>query len=214
MRIFLDTANLEEIRTAVSWGVIDGITTNPTLLAKEGGKFEEQISKILGIVDGEISVEIMSSDVEEMVKEAVKIHEWSPNIVIKVSMSSVGMKVVRRLGMLGINTNVTLVFSSTQALLAAKAGATYVSPFVGRLDDIGCEGMQVVKDIITIFDMYDYDTEVIVASVRHPLHVIEAMKIGADVVTIPFTVLEKMFHHPLTDIGIQKFLEDWRKVSK
>lgn len=214
MKIFIDTANIEEIKTANEWGVIDGVTTNPTLVAKEGKDFKSIVNQILSIVDGPISVEVISTDSEGMVKEALDMAKWSKNIVIKIPMIPEGLKAVKILSEKGVKTNVTLVFSVNQAILAAKAGATYVSPFIGRLDDIGHDGMQIIRDLVQIYKLYDFKTEIIVASVRHPLHVIESAKIGADVATIPFGVIEKMFKHPLTDIGLEKFLKDWGKVKK
>lgn len=213
MKIFIDTANVEEIRKATDWGVIDGVTTNPSLVAKEGREFTELIREVVSIIDGPISVEVISTDVEGMVKEAVELSEWSSNIVVKIPMIPEGLKAVKVLSAKKIKTNVTLVFSVNQALLAAKAGATYVSTFVGRLDDIGHEGMQIVREMVEIFNIYDFSTEVIAASIRHPLHVIEAAKAGAHVATVPFTVIEKMFKHPLTDVGLKRFLEDWKKVE-
>jgi transaldolase len=213
MKIFIDTANIEEIRKANDWGVIDGVTTNPSLVAKEGREFEELVQEIVDIVDGPISVEVISTNAEEMVKEAVELSKWSSNIVIKIPMLPEGLKAVKILCAKEIKTNVTLTFSINQMLLAAKAGATYVSPFIGRLDDIGHEGMQIVREAVKIFNIYNFKTEVIVASVRHPLHVIDAAKAGAHVATVPFNVIEKMFKHPLTDIGLERFLEDWKKVN-
>ena len=213
MKIFIDTANIEEIKKANDWGVIDGVTTNPSLVAKEGRAFKELVQEILDIVNGPISVEVISTNAEGMVKEAVELSKWSPNIVIKIPMIPDGLKAVKILCAKEIKTNVTLAFSVNQALLAAKAGATYVSPFIGRLDDIGHEGMQIVRDMVEIFNIYNFKTEVIVASIRHPLHVIEAAKAGAHVATIPFKVIEKMFKHPLTDIGLERFLEDWKKLN-
>ncbi len=214
MKIFIDTANIDEIRKANDWGVIDGVTTNPTLVAKEGRSFDEVVREIIRIIDGPISLEVLGLQSEEMVTEAIKMSSWSPNIVIKIPMTSEGLKAVKILTAKNIKTNVTLVFSVNQAILAAKSGATYVSPFIGRLDDIGHEGMQVVRDMVTIFNTYHFKTEIIVASVRHPQHVIDAAKAGAHVATIPFTVIEKMFSHPLTDAGLDKFLSDWKKVPK
>ena len=214
MKIFIDTANIEEIKKANEWGVIDGVTTNPSLVAKESSEFKELVQQIVNIVDGPISVEAISTDAEGMVKEAVEVSEWSQNIVVKIPMIPEGLRAVKVLRSKDIKTNVTLAFSVNQALLAAKAGATYVSPFIGRLDDIGHEGMQIVRDTVQIYKLYNFKTEVIVASVRHPLHVIESAKAGAHVATIPFNVIEKMFKHPLTDIGLERFLEDWKKVKK
>lgn len=214
MKIFIDTANIQEIKTANDWGVIDGVTTNPTLIAKEGEDFKSLIKDILGIVDGPISVEVISTDSEGMVKEASEMSKWSKNVVVKIPMIPEGLKAVKVLNKKGVKTNVTLIFSVNQALLAAKAGATYVSPFIGRLDDIGHEGMQIVRDLVNIYKLYEFETEIIVASIRHPLHVIESAKTGADVATIPFGVIEKMFKHPLTDIGLETFLKDWKKLEK
>jgi len=214
MKIFIDTANIEEIKKANDWGVIDGVTTNPSLVAKEGREFKELVREIINIVDGPISVEAISTNAEGMIKEAVELSEWSQNIVVKIPMIPEGLKAVKVLSAKDIKTNVTLTFSVNQALLAAKAGATYVSPFIGRLDDVGHEGMQIVRDTVKIFDIYNFKTEVIVASIRHPLHVIEAAKAGAHVATVPFEVIEKMFEHPLTDIGLERFLEDWKKVKE
>lgn len=212
MKIFIDTANIEEIKKANEWGVIDGVTTNPSLVAKEEKDFKSLINEILGVIDGPISVEVISTDSEGMIKEAVKMSNWSKNIVVKIPMIPEGLKAVKILSEKGIKTNVTLIFSANQAILAAKAGANYVSPFIGRLDDIGHEGMQIVHDLVQIYKLYDFETEIIVASIRHPLHVIESAKTGVDVATIPFGVIEKMFRHPLTDIGLRTFLEDWKKV--
>ncbi len=214
MKIFIDTANIDEIKKANEWGVIDGVTTNPTLVAKEGKDFKSLINEILGIIDGPISVEVISTDSEGMVKEAVEMSNWSKNVVVKIPMIPEGLKAVKILNEKGVKTNVTLVFSVNQAILAAKAGATYVSPFIGRLDDIGHEGMQIVRDLVTIYKLYEFETGIIVASIRHPLHVIESAKTGADVATIPFGVIEKMFKHPLTDSGLETFLKDWKKLEK
>ena len=214
MKIFIDTANIEEIREANDWGVIDGVTTNPSLVAKEGREFRELIQEIINIVDGPISVEAISTNAEGMVKEAVELSEWSQNVVVKIPMIPEGLKAVKVLSAKEIKTNVTLTFSVNQALLAAKAGASYVSPFIGRLDDIGHEGMQIVRDIVEVLNIYNFKTEVIVASIRHPLHVIDAAKTGAHVATVPFNVIEKMFKHPLTDIGLERFLKDWEKVKE
>lgn len=214
MKIFIDTANLDEIRKANDWGIIDGVTTNPTLVAKEGRDFSSLVQEIIDVVNGPISVEVISTDAEGMVKEAVDLSKLSQNIVVKIPMIPEGLKAVKILNDKDVKTNVTVVFSLNQALLAAKAGATYVSPFIGRLDDIGHEGMQMVRDMVGIFKCYNFKTEIIVASVRHPLHVIEAAKAGAHATTIPFNVIEKMLDHPLTDAGLKKFLEDWRKVPK
>ena len=219
MKIFVDTADLNEIRELASWGIIDGVTTNPTLVAKTGRSFNEIIDEIFKIVDGPISLEVVSEKAEEMVKEAKalikKVSEKSrKNVAIKIPMTPEGLKAVKILSKEKIKTNVTLVFSANQALLAAKAGATFVSPFIGRLDDIGQEGMQVIKEIMEIFCNYDIETEVIVASIRHPIHVIQAARIGADIATVPPEVIRKMVKHSLTDVGIKNFLKDWEKVKK
>jgi len=214
MKIFIDTANIEKIKEANEWGVIDGVTTNPSLVAKEEMEFKDLVLKITNIVNGPISVEAISTDAEGMIEEALEMSKWSKNIVVKIPMIPEGLKAVKALTPKKIKSNVTLVFSVNQALLAAKAGATYVSPFIGRLDDIGHEGLKIVRDMVEIFDIYNFKTEVIVASIRHPLHVIEAAKAGAHVSTIPFDVIEKMFRHPLTDIGLERFLKDWERVKK
>lgn len=214
MKIFIDTANIDEIRTANDWGVIDGVTTNPSLVAKEGRGFDEVVREIISIVNGPISLEVIGTQPEAMVQEAMKLSALSGNVVVKIPMTPEGLKAVKILHSKNIKTNVTLIFSANQAILAAKAGATYVSPFIGRLDDLGHDGMQVVRDMVTIFRAYNIRTEIIVASIRHPLHVIEAAKTGADIATIPFTVIEKMFTHPLTDAGLEKFLNDWKKVPQ
>ena len=214
MKIFLDTANVYEIKEANSWGIIDGVTTNPSLIAREGRDFKEVVEEICSIVDGPISAEVVSMDAKGMIKEArelVKIHD---NITIKIPMCTEGLKATKELSLRGIKTNVTLIFSANQALLAAKAGATFVSPFIGRLDDNGQEGMQIVRDIVQIYMNYAYDTEIIVASVRNPIHVIDSAKAGAHIATIPFKVLKLMAAHPQTEIGIEKFLADWDKVPK
>jgi transaldolase len=214
MKIFIDTANTEEIRKANDWGIIDGVTTNPTLIVKEQRGFNEIIREIISIIDGPISVEAISLKSEDIIKEAIEMSKWSKNIVIKIPISQEGLKSVKILNDLNIKTNVTLVFSVNQAILAAKSGATYVSPFIGRLDDIGYDGMQVIRDMVSIFKKYGFNTEIIVASVRHPLHVFESAKAGADVATIPFSVIEKMFNHPLTDNGLDAFNKDWKKLIK
>jgi transaldolase len=214
MKFFLDTANVEEIRKAVSWGLVDGVTTNPTLLAKEGRDLKTVVKEIVALVDGPISVEAIGPESDKLVQEAREYSRFSKNIVVKIPMTQEGMKAVRVLSREGIKTNVTLVFSPNQALIAAKAGATYVSPFVGRLDDIGQDGMLLVREIISVFRNYGFKTQVIVASVRDPMHVVEAGKIGAEIATIPFKVLEKMFNHELTEKGIRLFNEDWAKVNK
>jgi len=219
MKIFIDTADLDEIRELASWGIVDGVTTNPTLIAKSGRSFKEIINEIFKIVDGPISLEVISEKAEEMVKEAKTLftkipQKYRKNIAIKIPMSSEGLKAVKVLSKEGIQTNVTLVFSANQALLAAKAGAAFVSPFIGRLDDIGQEGMQIVEEILDIFTNYDIQTEVIVASIRHPIHVIQAAQLGAHIATVPPGIIRKMVKHSLTDVGIKRFLDDWKKVKK
>lgn len=214
MQIFLDTANLDHIREAASWGIIDGITTNPSLVSKEKMKFEDLIKEICRIVPGPVSVECVSTEAKAIIKEAKKLAKMSENVVVKVPINVEGLKAIKALAMEGIDVNTTLIFSPSQALLAAKAGARYVSPFVGRLDDISHDGLELVDQILTIFNNYGFETEVIVASIRHPLHVVEAALIGADIATLPFSSLEKLVKHPLTDIGIERFLNDWKKVQK
>jgi len=219
MKIFVDTADLDEIRELASWGVVDGVTTNPTLVKRSGRSFSEIIEEIFKIVDGPISLEVVSEDSEGMVKEArdlvKKVNEkYRKNVAIKIPMTDEGLKAVKKLSKENIKTNVTLVFSANQALLAAKAGAAFVSPFIGRLDDQGQEGMQIVEEITEIFYNYDIKTEIIVASIRHPIHVIDAARLGADIATIPPKVLHKMVKHSLTDVGIKSFLDDWKKVKK
>lgn len=213
MKIFIDTANLKEIQSAVSLGVIDGVTTNPSLMAKEKADPISHLKEICKIIDGPISAEVLSLEAEAMVSEAKELAEIHKNIVIKIPMSAEGLKAVKTLTSMGIKTNVTLVFTALQALLAAKAGATYVSPFIGRLDDISHFGMQIIADIRLIFDNYRFDTEIISASIRNPLHVLESAKVGAHVATIPYSVIMQLIKHPLTDIGIEKFLHDAKKGS-
>jgi transaldolase len=219
MKLFIDTADLNEIKEIASWGILDGVTTNPTLLAKSGRSFQEVIDEIFALVDGPISLEVLSEKADDMIKEAKQIiskipQKYRKNVAIKIPMIPEGLKAVKALSKEGIKTNVTLIFSANQALLAAKAGATFVSPFIGRLDDNGQEGMQVIEEIMDIFCNYDIETEVIVASIRHPIHVIEAARLGADIATVPPDVIRKMAKHPLTDTGIQSFLNDWKKVKK
>ena len=214
MKFFIDTANIEAIREAAALGILDGVTTNPSLVAKEGRDFKETINEICAIVDGPISAEVIAVEHNAMVEEARVLAAMHPNIVVKVPMTREGLKACVILAKEGIKVNMTLVFSASQALMCAKAGAAYVSPFIGRLDDISSYGMDLVADIVEIFDNYAYNTEVLVASIRHPMHVIEAAKLGADVVTIPPKVIDQLFKHPLTDIGLEKFLADWEKAKK
>ncbi len=219
MKLFIDTADLNDIKEIASWGILDGVTTNPTLLAKSGRSLQDVIDEIFLLVDGPISLEVVSENSGDMVKEAKQIlakipKNYHKNVAIKIPMTAEGLKAVKTLSNEEIKTNVTLVFSANQALLAAKAGATFVSPFIGRLDDNGQEGMRVIEEIMDIFRNYDINTEVIVASIRHPIHVIEAARLGADIATVPPDVLRKMMKHPLTDAGIKSFLKDWEKVKK
>lgn len=214
MKFFIDTANLDEIREAESMGMADGVTTNPSLIAKEGGDFTTIIRQICDIVDGPISAEVIATDHEGMVKEARELAAIHDNIVVKIPMLVDGLKAVRQLTAEGIKTNVTLVFSPLQALMAAKAGATFVSPFVGRLDDLSQEGVLLVEQIVEIYSNYAFDTEIIVASVRNPLHVLESAMVGADIATLPLSVLKKLAAHPMTDKGLKAFLDDWKKVGK
>lgn len=213
MKIFIDTANVDEIKRAHNMGIISGVTTNPSLIAKEGRDFKQVVKEIAEIVDGPISAEVISMKWQQMVEEAVELSKIHKNIVIKIPMCEEGLIAVKILKEKGIRTNVTLVFSANQALLAAKAGASFVSPFVGRLDDIGHIGIEIVKDTVEIFDIYGLETEVISASIRHPMHVTESALAGAHICTIPFNVIMKMVSHPLTDIGIDRFLSDWEKLS-
>ena len=214
MKLFIDTANTEEIRKANDLGVICGVTTNPSLIAKEGLVFEDVIKEITSIVDGPISAEVISLEADKMVEEAIELVKIHPNIVIKLPMTIDGLKATKILSGKGIKTNVTLIFSAGQALLAARAGATYVSPFIGRLDDIGRDGMELVADIAEIFDMHGIATEIIAASVRSPLHVIDAAKVGAHIATVPYNVILQMTKHPLTDNGIERFLKDWDGLTQ
>ena len=214
MKLFIDTANINEIREANAIGIIDGVTTNPSLIAREGKDFISVVKEICSIVDGPVSAEVISLKCDEMVKEAGPLAKIHKNIVIKIPLIAEGLKAVKILSKEGIKTNLTLCFSPTQALLAAKAGATYVSPFIGRLDDISLTGMDLIRDIKTIFTNYSFKTQIIVASVRNPLHVLDAAKIGADIATVPYSTLTALIKHPLTDIGIEKFLKDWQSAQK
>ncbi|UNC93689.1 fructose-6-phosphate aldolase [Candidatus Contubernalis alkaliaceticus] len=214
MKLFLDTANLEEIRTAAEWGIITGVTTNPSLIAREEGDFQEIVREITTLVPGPVSAEVISLTGEEMVEEAKNLAKMASNVVVKIPMTHEGMKAVSVLAPEGIKTNVTLMFSLNQALMAAQAGASYISPFIGRLDDIGHSGVQLVKEIVEVYNYYGYETEIIAASIRHPLHVMEVAQAGADIATIPFKVLSQMFQHPLTEKGIKMFLDDWQKSGR
>lgn len=213
MKFFIDTANVDEIRQAAEMGLLDGVTTNPSLVAKEGRDFYEILREICSIVNGPISAEVIAMDTAGMLKEAHELAKIHENITIKCPMTVAGLKAAHQLSSEDIKTNMTLVFSPSQAILAAKAGATFVSPFVGRLDDVSTFGMELIEQIVTIYQNYDFTTEVLVASVRHPLHVVEAAMMGAHVVTMPFKVIEQLVKHPLTDVGIDRFLKDWRKVE-
>ncbi|UMZ75133.1 fructose-6-phosphate aldolase [Natranaerofaba carboxydovora] len=213
MRFFIDTASFDNIKEISSWGIIEGVTTNPSLVSKENLSLQEIVKKITSIIDGPVSAEVIATDYDNMLKEARELHSIASNVVVKIPLIEDGLKAASTLKKEGIKTNLTLVFSVNQALLAAKAGATYVSPFVGRLDDIGVDGMKIAGDIVEAFDYYDLDSEVIAASIRNPAHVEEAIKRKCHVATVPYDVLKKMVEHPLTDIGIQKFLDDWNKKN-
>lgn len=214
MRIFIDTANVEEIEKAAQLGVLDGVTTNPSLLAKEKGNYREILNRICEIVDGPVSAEVTALDVKGILTEAEELSKIHKNIIIKVPVTREGLIATKQLSEKGVDVNMTLCFSPLQALLAAKAGAAYISPFVGRLDDVSHDGMDLIETIVQIYDNYGFETNVLVASVRHPLHIVDAALIGADVVTVPFKVIEQMIQHPLTDSGLKKFLADWEKVKK
>jgi transaldolase len=214
MKFFIDTANIEEIKKGIAMGLVDGVTTNPTLLSKEKKDPQRTIKEILSIVEGPVSLEVIAKDSKGMCEEARKLSSLGTNTVIKIPMTEEGMKAVSVLSQERIKTNVTLIFQPVQALIAAKAGADYVSPFIGRLDDISARGMEVIEDTITIFSNYGYETEIIVASIRHPLHVLQAAIIGADIATIPFNVLKQLMSHPLTNIGLERFLKDWESIKK
>jgi transaldolase len=213
MKLFVDTGNIKDIETLAAIGIIDGVTTNPSLLAKEPGDYRRNLKKICEIVKGPVSGEVVSTDVAGMMREGHEIAQIDPHMVVKVPLTRAGIQACKTLSGEGIRVNVTLVFSAAQALLAAKAGATFVSPFVGRLDDVGAEGMGLIREIVEIYDNYDFTTEVLVASCRHPIHIIEAARIGADICTCPPSVLDQLFNHPLTNIGLEKFLKDWEKAQ-
>ncbi len=214
MKFFIDTANIEEIRKATSMGLLDGVTTNPTLISRESGDFHDLLKEICTIVDGPISAEVVALDYEGMIREADVLAKIHDNITIKLPMTIEGLQACRHLTDKGVKTNLTLVFSPSQALLAAKAGATFVSPFIGRLDDMSASGMDLIEQIVTIYDNYGFSTEVLVASVRHPMHVVEAALLGADVITMPFKVISQLVKHPQTDLGIASFMKDWEKTKK
>ncbi len=214
MKFFLDTASVKEIREGVGTGLIDGVTTNPSLVAKEGRPFKVVLAEICEIVPGPVSAECVTMTTEEMIAEARDLAKVAKNIVVKIPLTKDGLRAVKRVSAEGIKTNVTLCFSAVQALIAAKAGATYISPFVGRLDDRGSDGMELIRDIRTIYDNYEFQTQILVASIRHPVHVLDAARMGADVSTMPSAVFEKLYQHPLTDLGLAQFLEDWKKVPR
>jgi transaldolase len=214
MKLFVDTGRVEEVRKAAEWGIVDGVTTNPSLIAQAGRGFKETVLEICSILpNGSISAEVVGTTVEEILREGREIASWSPNVVVKVPMTPAGIAATRQLTREGIRVNMTLVFSPTQALLAAKAGASYISVFVGRVDDVSSEGMRTIEDAVQIVENYGFDSEVLVASIRHPMHVVEAARLGAHIATMPFKVMEQLFQHPLTDIGLQRFLDDWRKAG-
>jgi transaldolase len=214
MKLFVDTGRVEEVRKAAEWGILDGVTTNPSLIAQAGRGFKETVLEICSILPhGSISAEVVGTTVEDILREGREIASWAPNIVVKVPMTHAGIAATRQLTREGIRVNMTLVFSPTQALLAAKAGATYISVFVGRVDDVSSEGMRTIEDAVQLVENYGFDSEVLVASIRHPMHVVEAARLGAHIATMPFKVFEQLFQHPLTDIGLQRFLDDWRKAG-
>jgi transaldolase len=214
MKLFVDTGKVEEVRTAAEWGILDGVTTNPSLIAQAGRGFKETVLEICSVLPhGSISAEVVGTTVEDILREGREIASWSPNIVVKVPMTPAGIAATRQLTREGIRVNMTLVFSPTQALLAAKAGATYISVFVGRVDDVSSEGVRTIEDAVQMVENYGFNSEVLVASIRHPMHVVEAARLGAHIATMPFKVMEQLFQHPLTDIGLQRFLDDWRKAG-
>lgn len=214
MKLFVDTGKVEEVRKAAEWGILDGVTTNPSLIAQAGRGFKETVLEICSILPhGSISAEVVGTTVDEILREAHEIASWAPNIVVKVPMTQAGIAATRRLTREGIRVNMTLVFSPAQALLAAKAGASYISVFVGRVDDVSSEGMRTIEDAVLMVENYGFDSEVLVASIRHPMHVVESIRLGAHIATMPFKVMEQLFHHPLTDVGLQRFLDDWNKAG-
>ena len=214
MQFFLDTADIQEIETGLDWGMVDGITTNPSLIAQQGKPYLPTVQEIARLVPGPVSGEVLATDYDGMLEQARRLADLADNVVVKVPLGPPGLKAVRTLAAEGVRTNVTLCFSSAQALLAAKAGAAYISPFVGRLDDVGQDGMALIEEIVEIYSHYDYDTEILVASIRHPMHVVQAAQMGADVATIPFNVLAKLYRHPLTDVGLKRFLADWEETGR
>ncbi|MDY7091432.1 MAG: fructose-6-phosphate aldolase [Acidobacteriota bacterium] len=214
MKFFLDTADLDEIRTGLDWGMVDGITTNPTLIARQGKPYLPTVREIAQLVPGPVSGEVLATKLDGMLEEAHKLADLADNVVVKVPLTPAGLQAASQLAEDGIATNVTLCFSSAQALLAAKAGATYISPFVGRLDDVGQNGMELIEEVVTVYENYDFDTQVLVASVRHPMHVVQGALLGAHVATIPFKVLGQLYRHPLTDKGLDQFLSDWKSTGR
>ncbi len=214
MLFFLDTADIQEIETGLEWGMVDGVTTNPSLIAMQGKPYLPTVQEIAGLVPGPVSGEVLATDYEGMLDQGRRLAALADNVVVKVPLGPPGLRAVRTLAEEGIKSNVTLCFSSAQALLAGKAGAAYISPFIGRLDDVGQDGMQLIEEVVEIYDHYDFETQVLVASVRHPMHVVQSAQLGADVVTIPFKVLEKLYKHPLSDNGLERFLADWEKTGK
>jgi len=214
MEFFLDTADIKEIETGLEWGMVDGITTNPTLIAKQGKPYLATVQEIARLVPGPVSGEVLATEFDEMMEQGRRLAGLADNVVVKVPLTPPGLRAVARLGDEGIRTNVTLCFSAAQALIAAKAGAAYISPFVGRLDDVGEDGMELIEKVVDIYQNYEFDTKVLVASVRHPVHVVQSAMLGADVATIPFKVLEQLYKHPLTDLGLDRFLADWKKTGK
>ncbi len=214
MRFFLDTADIQEIEIGLEWGMVDGVTTNPSLIAQQGKSYLPTVQEIARLVPGPVSGEVLATDYEGMLDQGRRLAGLAENVVVKVPLGPPGLRAVRTLAGEGIKSNVTLCFSAAQALLAGKAGAAYISPFIGRLDDVGQDGMQLIEEVVEIYRHYDFETEVLVASVRHPMHVVQSAEIGAGVVTLPFKVLEKLYRHPLTDIGLERFLADWEKTGK
>mgnify|MGYP003382284830 FL=1 len=214
MQFFLDTADLKEIETGLAWGMVDGVTTNPSLIAKQGKKYLETVKEVAKLVPGPVSGEVLATELKEMLEQGYKLADIAPNIVVKLPLTPVGLQACKELRSKDIKTNVTLCFSASQALLAAKAGASYISPFIGRLDDVSTDGLELIEQIVTIYNNYGFDTEVLVASARHPMHIVHSALLGADVVTMPFKVLEALYKHPLTDIGLDKFLADWKATGK
>ncbi len=214
MQFFLDTADIQEIATGLEWGMVDGVTSNPSLIAKQGKPYLRTVQEIAKLVPGPVSGEVLATDLQGMLDQGHRLADLADNVVVKVPLGVPGLQAVRKLKEDGIHCNVTLCFSAAQALLAAKAGAAYISPFIGRLDDVGEHGMQLIDHIVTMYRNYDFETQVLVASIRHPMHVVEAAEIGADVATMPFKVMEQLYHHPLTDVGLERFLADWKKTGK